>query len=85
MDGRFRRGGRVCLIGEPAWVTSGGARTRRGTDVDCAVRRLRHSCHGQSKSFEAYTSFVNNFDRASHYARKIGTLEAFQKFLQVPW
>ena len=37
----------------------------------------------QSKSFETYTSFVNNFDRANHYVRKLNHHEAFQKFVQV--
>ena len=37
----------------------------------------------QSKSFEVYTSFVNNFDRAMAYVRKLNTNEAFQKFVAV--
>ena len=43
----------------------------------------RRACH-QSKSFELYTSFVNNFDRANHYARKLmNNNEGFQKFVAV--
>jgi len=45
--------------------------------------KARGPRRAQSKSFEVYTSFVNNFDRAMAYVRKLNTSEAFQKFVAV--
>ena len=69
---------RRCLL--PALAR---AVAHRAHHAACAGLPCARACC-QSKSFELYTSFVNNFDRANHYARKLmNNNEGFQKFVAV--